>query len=373
MFPFHLTHTDSPYMERRLKTCFTIFLLAFGVLLPKDAKGEIKWLSTEYNYGVIKESAGNATGSVKFVNLGPEATYVSRVRPSCGCTGATYPHKMIEPGDTAEISFTYNPTGRPGRFDKTVKIYIGKENELTTVRILGTVIGEASTLARHFPVECGKLRLEGKLLGYGEIKRGSARHYFLQVYNGGGDPISPVLLSNSKALQTDLSPKVIPPGEAGAFSFYLRTADEKLDGPVSYKVAVLTDKSAAPCDTITITATIVADTERMTPEQIDSAPRAYLLPEFVDAGEVSDPYFDFEIEILNEGKNPMKVKRVYSRDATMEFVKIPKKVKPGKKETIKARLDITKLGNGPFRKSVEVITDDPLHPVRTASVSGLKK
>lgn len=334
---------------------------------------EIKWLATEYNFGVIHEASGNATGSVKFVNLGPESTYVSRVRPSCGCTGASYPHRMIEPGDTAEISFTYNPTGRPGSFDKTVKIYIGKDNNLTTIRIFGTVIGEASTLARHFPVECGRLRLESTLLGVGEIKRGSSRHMFMSVYNSDSDTLSPRLVSSSKALSVDLSPKAIPPGETGAFSFYLRTADEKLDGPVSYSVAISPDKNSSPCDTVTVTATIIADTERMSPEEIENAPRAYLLPEFVDAGEISGAYVNFEIEVLNEGKSPMKVKRVYCRDGSMEFAKLPTKVKVGKKEAIKARLDITKLSVGPFRMNVEVITDDPLHPVRTAAVSGIKK
>ncbi|MDE6772243.1 MAG: DUF1573 domain-containing protein, partial [Muribaculaceae bacterium] len=147
-----------------------------AVMMTATAVAEIKWLEKTYNYGVIKEADGPATGSVRFVNNGPDATYISRVRPSCGCTGASYTQDMLQPGDTATITFTYNPAGRPGKFDKTVKVYVGKDSSLTSVRITGTVIGDDSTLESHFPIETGDLRTESVSFPVGEIKRGAHRH-----------------------------------------------------------------------------------------------------------------------------------------------------------------------------------------------------
>lgn len=69
----------------------------------------------------------------------------------------------------------------------------------------------------------------------------------------------------------------------------------------------------------------------------------------------------------------MKVDKVYS---TNEFVKIdrrPKKVKAGRQSTVEGKLDIDGIPVGPFRIKVDVVTDDPLHPVRTANLVGDRK
>ena len=79
-------------------------------------------------------------GRVRFVNTGGEPVVITGARPGCGCTGVEYPHDPIEPGDTAVISFTYNPAGRPGAFEKSIRVYIG-DNTTERVMIRGTVLG----------------------------------------------------------------------------------------------------------------------------------------------------------------------------------------------------------------------------------------
>jgi hypothetical protein len=54
-----------------------------------------------------------------------------------------FPKDPIKPGKTGKIKVTYNPSGRPGEFDKSVKIRYNRDGNKTarvTLKITGTVV-----------------------------------------------------------------------------------------------------------------------------------------------------------------------------------------------------------------------------------------
>lgn len=344
------------------------------LLAGLPAKGEVEWLAKEYNFGVIREADGKVTGSVKLVNKGPGATYINRVRPSCGCTGASYTHKMIEPGDTASVSFTYNPQGRPGPFDKTVKVYMGPDNDLTVIRIMGKVLGSSTTLDGQFPESCGPLRFDKTVIESGEIKKGQSRHFFINVYNQGEKDIKPQWKSLDKALEVNLKPREIGPGETATLSLYLKTNEAKEYGPYEYAVEIWPEGKGKEKLTAMLRGVIVPDIRTIPIEQLENAPQAFLLPEFVDLGEnVSVENVNFEFAVLNEGKSPLVVERVFSRGKGLEFTETPKQIEPGGQGIVKGNVRTSELEEGVFRLKAEVLTDDPVHPVRVCSIVGIRK
>lgn len=338
------------------------------------AKGEVKWLEKEYNFGVIREADGKVTGEVSFVNNGSDATYINRVRPSCGCTGASYPHGMIEPGDTATISFTYNPQGRPGPFDKTVKVYMGAANDMTVIRIRGTVMGASATLDSQFPKECGSLRLENTLLTAGEMTRGKSRHFFINVYNQGDKTLKPTFGKTPKGLDADIKPRTLAPGETATVTLHLKTSDIAGNGPFELPVELFSDGKDSPKVTLELTGVVVPDTRDIPLETLREAPQAFILPEFVELGEnVDGESVSFQFEVANEGKTALNVERVYSREAELELNDLPGEIDGGEKGVVKGTLNLSKLPAGAFRVKVDVLTNDPIHPVRTCGIVGIKK
>lgn len=349
-------------------------ILIISLLIPFVGRSEVKWLETEYNYGAFKEAEGPRKGIVRFVNVGKDATFINSVRPSCGCTAAAYTEDMIQPGDTATVEFIYNPAGRPGPFDKTVKVYLGKENDLKVIRIYGTVIGAPETLETNYPYLYGPLRFETISQGMGEVKKGSSRHVFVNVYNQGNDTVVPEISSSSPALEVDFTPKRLAPGEIGTLGFYLNTTKERNLGPVDYRVTILPEKGEkSDACKIDLQATIVPDTRAMSVEEIEAGPSAYLVPEFVDFGEnVGGEKIPFEFEILNDGKSTLEVMKVYSYDKSVDITDVPKKIKAGKTAKVKGNLDSKGIPSGAFRIQVDVVTNDLLHPLRTANLVGVK-
>lgn len=341
--------------------------------------GGLEWLSTTYDFGVMKESDGKKTGEVKFINRGKEATIINAVRPSCGCTGASYNDGLIEPGDTATVSFTYNPVGRPGKFDKTVKIYTGVNNDLMTIRIMGTVIGTPATLDRDFPATIGDLRLSTLEEKAGDITYGSARHLFVRIYNQSENTIYPKIVDMPAAISGGITPEALPPGEVGTIGLYVNTRDTGDMGAMDYGVRIEvcdSDGVKQAEGTLHVGAVIVPDTSAMSVEDIDKAPYADVIPQLIDFSkeEIKNPKkCKFKFRILNDGGSPLEVLRVYSRDGSVKITRQPSKVKAGKNALVEGTVDTTAFGEGAWRLGVEVVTNDPLHPVRTVTIVGIKR
>lgn len=193
--------------------------LAGGVSV---ARSEIRWLNTSYDFGVMKEVAGKQTGEARFYNEGPDTTFISYVRPSCGCTDADYTKGEILPGDTATVTFTYNPAGRPGAFEKSVKVYVGPEKTRHVVKITGTVVGSPATLALHFPIDAGAVRLSTRLIDLGDVAVGTGRHAFVTMVNQTLDSITPTLIV-PQGLSADITPERLGPGDLGTLGIYINS------------------------------------------------------------------------------------------------------------------------------------------------------
>ena len=206
---------------------------------------DIEWESLTYDFGTISEEDGPRQGEFRFVNKGAPVT-ILRVKTSCGCTTAEYDHREIANGDTALIKFAYDPTRRPGRFEKSMKVYLGESGdagdgtpEAETLYIKGLVKASAQTIEQDYPVDLGSgVRLSGRMVNLGDILQGASRHGFLQMYNSGEEPVELHYEPDNVALTAKSMPDSINPGENGIISFCLDTAKEHRVGELVYQVKV---------------------------------------------------------------------------------------------------------------------------------------
>ena len=100
-----------------LLTVFSVVIAVLGFAQPK-----IQFDQTTYDFGMIREEGGKVTARFNFTNVGTEDLILKSVRPGCGCTAANYTKTAIAPGERGYIDATYNPSGRPGSFNKNIKV-----------------------------------------------------------------------------------------------------------------------------------------------------------------------------------------------------------------------------------------------------------
>lgn len=349
------------------------FLSVMLAATAAAASADIGWISDTYDFGIIREAAGPQTGSLSFVNRGPEPTAIVFVRPSCGCTTAGYTEGTIQPGDTATVTFTYNPKGRPGRFEKNIKVTYGEDRKISVLHLKGTVLGTPETLFSEFPVEAGDMRVSESRLEAGTVRYGTARHLFLRACNPTEDTLYPTFTSTSPALSVEASADSLPPGETLSVSVYFNSRDT--DGPQELTIPITVSDGVSTRLEVPFHANIVPDATSLTAEEVDNGPRIYLLPDLVDLGTVdgNKTGLDVEFAISNEGASPLKISRIYSHTSGVKPTSYPTVLQPGKKGKAKLRLDLEEIATGPHSLRVEIVSNDPLNPVRILRIALEKK
>lgn len=352
-------------------------IAAIVLALPTLHADNLKWLSTEYDFGTIREEAGKAHGRVQFVNLGPEATMIQRVKSTCGCTGVGHTEGLIAPGDTATVWFDYNPAGRPGRFIKHVKAYTGADNDLTSITIKGTVIGAPHSLDTKYPVVADELRLSSDAIPLGKVTYGRARHEYIHGYNQSADTMRLSWNDVPQFISLGASSCDIAPGELFTLSVYVNTRDGVDIGSLDVPIVLGADYGGKHSEaTIHVTASIEPDTSGLTGRELADAPSANLFPTILDLGVLPKPgaKTSLEFTVRNEGKTKLDIKRVHcpSLPALITVKSMPKSIKPGEWKKIKIAVDTGKLPSGNFKIPIEVVSNDPLHPARKTNIIGTR-
>ena len=115
--------------------------LNFAAMIDNPTSMEFEELS--YDFGEIVDGE-LANKTFTLTNTGDQELVLLTVKGSCGCTvPEDWPKHPIAPGESAEISVTFNSTGRVGNVHKTVRI---EANTMPTVTVL-TITGKVNPAA----------------------------------------------------------------------------------------------------------------------------------------------------------------------------------------------------------------------------------
>ncbi len=99
---------------------------------------KIVFKENEFDFKSVDEGP-KITHEFIFTNKGKEALVLSNVKASCGCTTPVWPKEPILPGQEGKILVTYNTSGRPGPFTKTITITSNADESNKVITIRGTV------------------------------------------------------------------------------------------------------------------------------------------------------------------------------------------------------------------------------------------
>lgn len=334
-----------------------------------SASGAIRWLEKDYDFGLFKEVGGPKTGTSRFVNLGPDTIAIMDVHPSCGCTSTDFTPTPIAPGDTATIHYTYDPSMRPGKFDKTVRVTLS-DGTRQIIRIRGNVLGTPESLATLYPIDNGPLRLSEDIVSFGEVTFGRTPVAFLNAYVLHNDSVAPTIENNSKALTIIPSSETAGPGDIITFTFNLNTRELNQYGPVELPVSIGLKSGTA--DTaegrIKVRAVVLPDATDLALHQQGKSPAIDLNTGVVDLGTLSGSPVQAEFTVTNNGKAPLELLRIYPSTEAIKIGKAPQTVKPGKSAKIRIDVDPAMLNAGPQRHTIEILTNDPVHPRTTLTL-----
>ncbi len=333
-------------------------------------RAEVLWLETINDFGIIKEDDGKVACRFRFVNTSDEPVSILSSRASCGCTVPEYPHQSIQPGDTATINVTYNPAGRPGNFNKIVKIKLSDDSPTTSLKVSGTVVANDKTLRSRYPVDASPLKLRTAMLPFGEVSTLKSKAIFFEVYNASTDSVTPQWLDLPPYLRASIVSPVIPPGEQAAYALTLNPNKTENYGLFVDSIMLLPAPDAQPV-AIDVVATIVEDFSHLSDAQLRNAPVAKLSTATIDMGQISpDTAINTSFSLSNESKDTLKIRRVYSSNPNLSIKVDKTNLKKGKSTKIHLSIHTSTLPSELLDVYVTIITNDPDNPQQTVRLVG---
>ena len=355
-----------------MKKIFSTLCMALMAVAMMGQQAVITFEKTEHDFGKINEADGRVSTVFTFKNEGMAPLVLSNVRASCGCTTPTWTKEPVEPGQTGSITVTYNPNGRPGRFQKTVTITSNATEATKRVYIKGEVIPKQAKPVNRYTISVGALNMKSKTLDLGELKKGETRSGELEYANQTAEEHQVELAVNSADAYLINTVTLEKPkaNEVGKFVFAIDTKNTKLYGPVEAYAYVVVDgkKDISEAYKLTIKANIVEDFSSLTTEQKQQSPIMEIAGE-VNAGKVAaGKVMKCTIPVKNAGANPLEIRRVYSLEKSMNL-RQPKSIKSGKKGNIVAELNTKGLQPGNYSREITVITNDYATPVKRVKLN----
>jgi hypothetical protein len=361
------------FAAMKTRIIFTL-LTCLGIALSASADADIKWLKVNHNFGAFNESDGPVTCSYQYVNSGDKPLVIVSARATCGCTSPKYSNKKLAPGDTAEISVTFNPAGRIGRFEKKVYVETNTRDSRSILTLGGVIIGSPETLAQRFPYDFGRLRLSNRIVPLGEVYKGRTKSIFVDLYNSSLDTLRPKAIDMPEYLEADMSPEILPPGQQGTLVLYVRSNKCSQWGLVEGKVTLVDDR-INPSDTIDLTTvlTVNEDFSKLSEDEFAKSAHASLSSEALDFGTIdttSSELITRTFTIKNTGKNKLAIRRIYTDTEGVEIYYNPKDIKSGNTSDVTVTVAPNQLQGEMLNSRISVITNDADNPTQSIRIVG---
>lgn len=357
------------------RVLFTIVLILATLVV--QAQSSATWLTTTHHFGSFSEEAGKMSYVFKMVNTTDSNMRITNVRATCGCTATQYTTKSIAPGDTASVTVTYNPVGRPGQFEKDIYVYTNASPSKSTLTIKGNVIASPSTIQAQYPESVGALRLNRHIVPFGDITKGRTRTQFINVYNSSHNSLRAEFSHVPELIKVDMIPPVASPGSTATITITYNSDKDKNWGLSQHNftieaIPVLhTTAAVAGIADIDITAFINENFGTLTQEQRQNAPVAKVSTDRINLGAISatDSIATATFEISNNGKSPLIIRRIYTLAKGISVSCKKTKIKPGKSAKVSVTANAAQFSNI-INEKLLIITNDPTTPQQSVRIVG---
>lgn len=340
------------------------------------------WLEKVHDFGVILEQDGKVHCMMRVVNTGTEPLIIVKAQAGCGCTAIQFPQEPIQPGDTATVGITYNPSGRPGQFTKQVLVTTNTMPQRTIVEISGNVIPSDATLDEQYPVRAGSLRISQSIIPFGELVKGKNKTLYLSAYNASTDTVMVTVMGFKPHLRLAVVPDTVPPARVTALTVHYLSDKAPLWGLNTDTVMVFcrtlrhrpTDGPVGMAE-IQVMAQVIEDFDSLSDKDRHDAPVISAdCGDRIDLGTITKQgeRVTRTFTITNRGKRPLAIRRLWVPDGEGITVTANRtEIKRGKSATVTVTVDTSRQQGDLLNVPLTVMTNDPVTPRLTIRLVGI--
>lgn len=351
-------------MKKIVLTLISAVIAVCGFAQPK-----IQFDKTTYDFGQIHEEGGKVTARFNFTNVGNEDLVLKSVRPGCGCTAANYTKTAVAPGQSGFIDATYNPSGRPGSFNKNIKVTTNEpdmEVDKPTphmIFIKGNVTPRPKTAFEKegYTIGSGMVRFKDNSCKIDILNTEKHLDTF-KVKNFWNRPVEISLDACEFATEAHRSfGPSIQGGEEGIIVIKYDGGKRNEFGSFKDAISFTTTDSTDAKKELYYQVTIKEDFSKMSAGKLKKAPVAVFSRDLIDFGQVKLNNSKMEtITLTNNGKSDLIIRKVESGygSVTVKFVPDTKILKKGESAEIQVSY-VARHKKGKQNATILIITNDP--------------
>ncbi len=341
------------------------------VTKPSPNASSIKFEKDVFDFGNVNEEKGKITKIFKFKNIGKTDVQIMSVKPSCGCTTTDYTKEPVKPGKMGFVNATFDPVKRNGAFNYSIAISTNEPtNNMVNVAFKGNVIPKPKTKLETYTQAQGSLRFISHQL-YFNLTNTQVKIDTVKIYNTSKKTMDitfdklPAYINYAKAI-----PEKLKPEQEGKIIFQYDASKRGDIGYVYDRFTFKTNDTAQVEKAITVSANISEDFSKLTPEQLENAPKVSFDSEVFDFGKiVIGKTVDHNYVVTNTGKSKLIIRKVKASCGCTASNAEKTELLPGESTNIKAAFNSSGRA-GDQSKSITVITNDPKRSNVTLTIKG---
>ncbi|MCL2290348.1 MAG: DUF1573 domain-containing protein [Bacteroidetes bacterium] len=341
--------------------CFVMFLSTLALF----AQPVIQFDNTTVDFGNIKESDGKASRKFEFTNTGDQDLLITSVKPGCGCTATDYTKTPVAPGQRGFITAAYDPHNRPGNFNKSIKVTTnepkfdeGANGTPYSIFIKGTV--EKKPPSKYetagYKNGSGEIRIKDNNVKL-DLLNTENKSFVIQVMNFSEkeSTFTPMKLPAYITVEN----QTLKPNEEIEVTFKYDAAKKGEVGVYRETITIQTQDPVEPNITLFVDVTIREDFSKLTPKQLQDAPKAHLDELTVNFGKVeknTNP--TLQVKLHNNGKNTLHIRQLKASNTIFAVVSDKNEIPKGDFATLTVTLN-SRNRRGKQNATIDIITNDP--------------
>lgn len=332
-----------------------MLLLALLFFMGVHAQAKIEFEEIIHDFGTFSEEEAFVNHSFKFKNTGDAPLVILRAKATCGCTVPSYPKAPIAPGESGVIDVKYSAIGRPGAFNKSIKISTNGTPVETNLTIKGNVVTNPDNV--NYKYYINGLKLKEVSYNLGKIVKGEKKVLQFETWNSSDRDLTIILGNTPDYLKVEALPSVLNPGKRGTIKV---TFDSKLCNDWGkqtdeFLISAERPESRTMNKKISINSNVTEDFSK----QGNKRPKAEIEKVLVSMGEVNSiSTTTYDIKLKNNGNGNLIIRKVSSSAQSIKANIAHTEIKPNGATTLSITLNPTKSKSRIVNETVTIITND---------------
>ena len=350
-----------------MKFLISLFSLLLMFSANVLAQPQLKLSAMRYDFGSILWKQP-ATAVFSITNSGTSDLIIEDVHPDCGCTVATWTQANIAPGETGNITVTYDAE-LLGRFNKQLAVTTNENPMPFYLTLSGDVVTEIKDFSKEYAYHIGDIYLDTDNVEFDDVQKGEFPFKTITVFNAGRKSYKPQLMHLPKYLKAECDPEIVRPGEQGFLNIILDSELLREMGLNQTNIYL----SRFPGDRIShdneiLCSAILLPELHLSENEMLNAPRVKMSSTSLDLGSFEGKSkVKGKITLENTGKSDLVISALQVYNPGISATLSKSRLKPGGKTTLKVTLYADRH-HFKGRRRVLLITNDPKMPKVTVDI-----